>query len=57
MPMAKAKKHASRKKGAARSSEDGRFMGVRIADPVIKPVKVTVEKIRRAVDNAIRKRA
>jgi hypothetical protein len=55
--MAKAKKHTSKKKYVGRTSKDGRFMGVRIADPVVKPVKVTVEKIRRAVDNAIRKRA
>jgi hypothetical protein len=36
-------------KGAKRN-HDGRFMGIRIADPAVKPVDTTVREIRRAVD-------
>jgi hypothetical protein len=36
-------------KGVKRN-HDGRFMGIRIADPAVKPVDTTVREIRRAVD-------
>lgn len=43
------KKAGSDTSKVGRSAESGRFMGVRIADPVVKPTTVTVHKIRDAV--------
>lgn len=60
--MTKGKEHADKvrkpSKGVKRD-QDGRFMGVRIADPAVKPRDTTVREIRRAVDAvfARRKRA
>lgn len=51
--MDKSKEHAGRRgksgKAPKRGSDDGRFMGVRIADPPVKPRGTTVQQIRRAV--------
>ena len=49
---AKARKYAKRAK-------DGSFMGIRIADPAVKPRGTTVREIRRAVAKVMagRKRA
>jgi hypothetical protein len=51
--MAKGKDRADKvrkpSKGVKRN-HDGRFMGIRIADPAVKPVDTTVREIRRAVD-------
>jgi hypothetical protein len=57
--MAKAKSQGSKatKAGkAVKRVKDGRFMGVRIADPVVKPRNTTVGEIRKAVDSVMSKR-
>lgn len=51
------KKAGSETSKAGRSAESGRFMGVRIADPAVKPTTVTVHKIRDAVWKAASKPA
>jgi len=48
--MAKAqRKRASGNRYVWRDSDTGRFVDVVIADPAVRPKKVTVEKIRKAV--------
>ena len=57
--MAKAKKSAgksSRASKAAKRVKYGTFMGVRIADPPVKPRGVTVQQIRRAVEAVMARR-
>lgn len=40
---------ASRNEKADRTSKSGRFMGIRIVDPAVKPKTTTVKQIRAAV--------
>lgn len=51
--MDKAKEHIAKRgkprKAPKRESNEGEFMGVRIADPPVKPRGITVSRIRRAV--------
>jgi hypothetical protein len=61
MAMAKLKRSTHRSsKGtklyAVRESKSGRFMGIRIADPVGKPRGTTIKEIRKAVDTVLRER-
>jgi hypothetical protein len=58
--MAKAKKSAgksSRASKAAKRVKYGTFMGVRIADPPVKPRGITVREIRRAVATVLGRRS
>jgi hypothetical protein len=58
--MAKAKKSAgksSRASKAAKRLKYGTFMGVRIADPPVKPRGITVREIRRAVATVLGRRS
>ena len=51
--MAKGKDRADKVRKASKGAKrhhDGRFMGIRIADPPVKPRGITVREIRRAVD-------
>ena len=51
--MAKRKKHTGKARKPskdAKRNDGGRFMGIRIADPPVKPRDTTVREIRRAVD-------
>jgi len=51
--MAKGKDRADKVRKASKGAKrhhDGRFMGIRIADPPVKPRDTTVREIRRAVD-------
>jgi hypothetical protein len=57
--MAKRKVQADKAREQAKESKrdrDGRFMGVRIADPAVKPRGTTVREIRRAVDAVLARR-
>ena len=57
MPMAKVKHTYRSSRGtklyAVRDAKFGRFMGIRIADPVGKPHGTTVKEIRKAVDTVL----
>jgi len=60
--MANEKAHSDKAPKArkdAKRREDGSFMGIRIADPAVKPRGTTVREIRRAVAKVMagRKRA
>ena len=49
--MAKAHKPARKEREVAGSDRDaGKFMGIRIVDPVVKPKGATVREIRNAVE-------
>jgi hypothetical protein len=58
--MAKTKGRAGKApkqgKTVVKSGKDGRFMGVRIADPAVKPRGTTVKEIRRAVASVLARR-
>jgi hypothetical protein len=48
--MAKIKSHKTPTKHAKRvAASSGTFMGIRIADPIVKPRGTTIRKIREAV--------
>lgn len=56
------KAHSEPAKKSGKHSEtvshtDGSFMGIRIADPAVKPKGTTVRQIRKAVAAVARKRA
>lgn len=59
--MAKEKRTGGKISKASKvaKSDDGTFMGIRIADPAVKPRGITVREIRRAVAKVMadRKRA
>lgn len=46
----------ARGKKAAKKAKQGTFMGIRIADPPVKPRGITVQQIRRAVEAVIARR-
>jgi hypothetical protein len=56
----KRKKHTGKvskpSKDTQRKDGGGRFMGIRIADPPVKPRDTTVREIRRAVDAVFARR-
>jgi hypothetical protein len=56
--MAKAKRLGAKPKATkvAKRDKDGTFMGIRIADPPVKPRGVTVQQIRRAVETVMARR-
>jgi len=43
-------------KSVVKSGNDGRFMGIPIADPAVKPRGTTVREIRRAVASVLARR-
>jgi hypothetical protein len=57
--MTKRKGHADKARKLTKEGErnrDGRFMGVRIADPAVRPRDTTVREIRRAVHAVLARR-
>jgi hypothetical protein len=54
--MAKRKEQARKPTKEGKRDRDGRFMGVRIADPPVKPRSTTVREIRRAVATVLGRR-
>jgi hypothetical protein len=51
------KKSSANNRYVWRDAATGRLVGVAIADPVVKPRTVTIEKIRTAVRDVIARRA